>query len=146
MVVHGMHQFVVRLPKITIMIMLQYAHTEGCPWDEMTCDEIVKNGNFDMLQYVRNNGCPWHISKVCTIAATHGHLTVLQYLHENGCSWDATTCTMAAKNGHLDVLQYAFNNGCPTISIPYTYKHDNVDEWIRSERKQNRAMNIKPRI
>ena len=37
--------------------ILQYAHERGCPWDEMTVIEAIRNGHFDCVQYALDNRC-----------------------------------------------------------------------------------------
>jgi len=64
------------------------------------------------LQWARSNGCPWD-ERTCACAARNGHLEVLQWSRANGCPWDWRTCDDAARNGHLEVLQWARANGCP---------------------------------
>ena len=91
---------------------LQYAHENGCEWDEWTCTYAAKNGHLDCLVYAHDNGCRWD-EWACIYAAEYGHLDCLEYAHINGCEWDKWTCTHAVKNGHLECLQYAHENGCP---------------------------------
>ena len=38
--------------------MLKYAHENGCPWDERTCESAADYGHLDVLKYARENGCP----------------------------------------------------------------------------------------
>ena len=77
---------------------MQYAHENGCPWNEQTCSDVAKNGHLNILQYAHENGCPWD-ELTCTNAAKNGHLHILQYAHENGCPWSKLTCTYAARFG-----------------------------------------------
>ena len=39
--------------------VLRWLRYIGCPWDERTCHEAVKAGEYDVLVYARENGCPW---------------------------------------------------------------------------------------
>ena len=36
--------------------MLQWAHENGCPWDEMTCAVAAKGGHLEVLQWEHANG------------------------------------------------------------------------------------------
>ena len=106
----------IQKPEFTVSIY-QWIHTEwarsnDCPWDRMTCAFAAKNGHLDVLQWARANGCPWD-ELTCVYAAENGHLDGLQWARANGCEWDYRTCSRAAKYGHLSVLQWARENGCP---------------------------------
>ena len=91
---------------------LKYLHANGCPWDQRTCANAARRGNLTCLQYAHTNGCPWD-KGTCRWAAAEGHLTCLEYAHTNGCPWDWCTCWKAAGGGHLACLEYAHTNGCP---------------------------------
>ena len=93
---------------------LKYAHENGCPWDESTCEAATEGGHLECLKYAHENGCPWDES-ACEAAARCGHLECLKYAHENGCPWDEWVCHEAAKGGHLECLKYAHENRCPTL-------------------------------
>ena len=93
---------------------LKYAHENGCPWDEDTCEAATEDGHLGCLKYAHENGCPWDES-ACEAAARCGHLECLKYAHENGCPWDEWVCHEAAKGGHLECLKYAHENRCPTL-------------------------------
>ena len=91
----------------------------------------------DVLKYAHENGCPWD-EGTCEWAAMGGHLDVLKYLHDNGCPWDEDTCLMAAEGGHLHVLQWARENGCPWSKVEcyrmaYRMDSDEMKAWIRSQ-------------
>ena len=85
------------------LVMLQYLHEKGCPWDEDTCTGAARGGHLDCLKYACENGCPWN-ARVCSNVAGGGHLEFLKYLHEKGCPWNEDTCSSAAQNGHLECL------------------------------------------
>jgi len=91
---------------------LKYAHENGCPWDERTCNFAARYGQLDCLKYAHENGCPWD-RWTCSNAAVDGQLECLKYAHENGCPWDERTCNFAARYGQLECLKYAHENGCP---------------------------------
>jgi hypothetical protein len=38
--------------------VLQWARTNGCPWDEGTCTNAALHGHLEVLQWARSNGCP----------------------------------------------------------------------------------------
>ena len=99
------------------LAVVQWAHEQGCTWDEETCWLAAKGGHVDVLQWAREHGCPWDLKACCRVGVESGHLNVLQYVHR--CEWsgrlwcDGNTCTIAAKGGHLDVLKYLHESGCP---------------------------------
>ena len=37
---------------------LKYAHENGCPWDEETCEEAAKYGHLECLKYACARKCP----------------------------------------------------------------------------------------
>jgi len=39
--------------------VVQWAHANGCPWDEQTCARAAGGGRLAVLQWARANGCPW---------------------------------------------------------------------------------------
>ena len=79
---------------------------------ERFCEEMALSGNLVMLQYLHEKGCPWD-KRTCLEAAGGGHLECLKYAHEEGCPWDVETCRVAAENGHLECLKYLHEKGCP---------------------------------
>jgi hypothetical protein len=88
------------------LALLQWARSNGCPWDEQACASAARRGHLGVLQWARANGCPWD-EWTCADAAEGGHLAVLQWARTNGCLWDEWTCAEAAEGGHLAVLQWA---------------------------------------
>jgi hypothetical protein len=97
--------------------------------------QFAANGWLGVLQWARTNGCPWN-EATCAGAAEGGHLEVLQWARVNGCPWDESTCAHAALGGHLDVLQWAQTNGCPCADMAFFYAtvgdHPEVLEWARA--------------
>ncbi len=79
---------------------------------DILCAYAAKSGHLEILQWARSQGCPWD-RWTCTYAAEGGHLEVLQWAHSQGCPWDVHTCAWAAQSGHLAVLQWARSQGCP---------------------------------
>ena len=43
---------------ITSVTLLQWARSNGCPWDEETCEAAARGGHLDVLKWARANGCP----------------------------------------------------------------------------------------
>ena len=86
------------------LVMLQYLHEKGCPWDKRTCSSALANGQFECLKYSHEKGCPWD-ERTCTYAARKGHLECLKYAHEKGCPWDKRTCSSALENGQFECLK-----------------------------------------
>jgi hypothetical protein len=102
--------------------VLQWARTQKCPWNSLTCFYIAKRGLLEVLQWARKEGCPWD-SWVCTVAASEGHLNVLRWAHENGCPFTSEACFWAAENGQLDALQWLHEHGCPwNKQVSWTWK------------------------
>jgi hypothetical protein len=83
-----------------LLMCLEYAHENGCRWDELVCYNAANKGHLDCLKYAHENGCPWD-EYTCSNAAHGGHLDCLKYGHENGCPWNEETCYRAAEGGHL---------------------------------------------
>jgi hypothetical protein len=77
-----------------------------------TCSSAAKNGHLVVLQWLHANGCPWNES-TCMYAAYGGHLAVLQWARANGCPWDWRVAFWAARNGHTALLDWVRANGCP---------------------------------
>jgi len=73
---------------------------------------VTLNGFIFLLQWARSQGAPWDES-TCADAARHGHLNVLQWARSEGAPWDESTCAEAAYSGHLHVLQWARSQGAP---------------------------------
>jgi hypothetical protein len=106
------------------ILVLKYAHENGCDWDVSITCSAAENGQLECLKYLHENGCPWN-EYTTPAAAENGHLDCLKYAHENGCPWDEYTTRAAAENGHLDCLKYAYENGCPLYDIAIEYAAQN---------------------
>ncbi len=104
--------FAAKLAREGHLKVIQWARSQGCPWNSLTCDYAAEGGHMEVLQWVRSQGCPWD-AKTCANAAAGGHLEVLQWARSQGCPWDVQTCASAASGGHLEVLQWARSQGCP---------------------------------
>ena len=65
-----------------------------------------------MLQWARSEGRPWD-ERTCAKAAMNGHLEILQWARANECPWNGTTCAEAFTNGQIAVYLWALKNGCP---------------------------------
>ena len=48
--------------------LLQWVHTNGCPWDERTCSMAVCDGHLEVLKWARANGFPWNKSRQPVVA------------------------------------------------------------------------------
>ena len=94
------------------VLLLKYAHENGCKLDKYTSSNALNNGHLECLKYLHENGCPWP-ENACSNASLNGHLECLKYAHENGCPWNDNVTSNAAENGHLECLKYAHENGCP---------------------------------
>ena len=66
--------------------LLQWAHANGCPWDESTCMWAARTGRLKVLQWARANGCPWDES-ICRLEASQNrHLKVVEWIVANNSS------------------------------------------------------------
>ena len=54
----GMNILVLNAAEYGHLECLQYAHENGCPWDEWTCSEAAENGHLECLKYAHEFGCP----------------------------------------------------------------------------------------
>ncbi len=116
--------------------VLQWARSQGCPWDEWTCAYAAQGGHLEVLKWLRAQGCPWN-KWTCTKAAHGGHLEVLQWAHSQGCPWNEYTYYYASLRGHLEVLQWAHSQGCPwdedTCAKAAAGGHLEVLQWATSQ-------------
>ncbi len=114
--------------------VLQWARSQGCPWNKQICSKAARGGHLEVLQWARSQGCPWD-GWTCAGAARGGHLEVLQWARSQGCPWNEWTCTNAARKGHLEVLQWARGQGCPwnedTCTNAARGGHLEVLQWAR---------------
>ncbi|CAB9510828.1 ankyrin repeat protein [Seminavis robusta] len=63
------------------------------------CTAIAKIGNIMVMQWAHQQGFPWN-ERTCSGAAAAGHLEIFKWARENGCPWDVQTCASAAEGGH----------------------------------------------
>lgn len=114
--------------------ILEWAHKNGCQWNEMTCAYAAYGGNIDILKWLRMNDCPWN-EITCAKAALGGNFDILKWARKNGCRWDEMTCTFAAAKGCLEILQWARENGCPwnaaTCNAAAYNGHSEIVIWAR---------------
>ncbi len=99
--------------------VLQWARSQGCPWDEWTCACAALGGHLEVLQWLRSQACPWN-KQTCVNAAFRGHLEMLQWARAQGCPWDEWTCAAAALGGRFEVLQWLRSQGCPEQHVSVT--------------------------
>ncbi|ELR11103.1 uncharacterized protein ACA1_351310 [Acanthamoeba castellanii str. Neff] len=141
-------EFCARLAAEGRLAVLEWARTNGCPWDYRTCASAARRGDLALLQRLRADGCPWDKSTTSAAAAA-GQLDVLKWALANGCLLAepmicnetaaagqlAWTCAKAAQGGHLELLQWARANGCPwdqmTCALAAEGGHMEVLQWAR---------------
>ena len=71
-----------------------------------TCAVAAQKGHLEVLQWAHTNGCPWD-KETCRLAAMGGHLEVLLWLRANDCPWNKQQCMLFATEGqHLDVMAW----------------------------------------
>jgi hypothetical protein len=73
------------------------------------CSYAAHCGNREVLEWLHSTGCTWN-DVTCAMAAGGGHLEVLQWARKHGCPWNWLTPTWAAYGGHLEVLQWVREN------------------------------------
>ena len=61
--------------------MLQWARTNGCPWNKWTCAAAAEGGHLEVLQWLRANGCPWNWVTCINVATD----AIKQWAIANGC-------------------------------------------------------------
>jgi hypothetical protein len=95
-----------------LILLLQYLHEHGCPWDIKTCVEAAKTQHLDCLLYALRNGCS--SEQLCSVLAYHDQLEGLKAARECGAQWTTDTCRRAIQGGSVRCLTYALTNGAPT--------------------------------
>jgi hypothetical protein len=60
--------------------VLQWAHGNGCPWDEKTCRNAAIVAQLEVLRWARQNGCPWS-----ELIWDYADPRCRAYLIEHGC-------------------------------------------------------------
>jgi hypothetical protein len=121
--------------------VLQFLHTQDCPWDRSVRDAAAAAGAYEVLRWLREQGCDWNEfgilsqaassgnvemtawvkqqpgvecdDEVMFTAAVEGHTAMCEFLHAEQCPWDGTVCDGAARHGHVDTLRWLQDNGCP---------------------------------
>jgi hypothetical protein len=118
--------------------VIEWARTNGCPWDASACAGAAKGGHLGLLQWLRRSGCPWDVlaygwamarghtqiadwlidnkcpAKINDLwkpAICGGHIEIVGWLLEHGHSWPRGSCRFAARSGRLDLLQRARSEG-----------------------------------
>src|SRR5689334_10696245 len=51
------------------------------------CNLAAAEGNLNLIEWARTNGCPWN-EDTCACAAEGGHLEVLKWAIANRCHWN----------------------------------------------------------
>ena len=96
-----------------LLSLFQWARKLGIPWNEDTCANAAKGGQFDVLKWAKEKqrDGDWN-SHICANAAKGGQLDILMWVAEYGYKMDKKTCVNAVKEGHLEVLKWARENRC----------------------------------
>jgi len=68
---------------------LKYLHENGCPWNNVCCEQASNNGDLEVLKYLHENGYTWNEN------SGTNKIEVLKYLHEY--PWER--CEYASENG-----------------------------------------------
>lgn len=111
---------------------LEWAHENGCSWDNNICEIAAKRGCLDVIKHANDNG--YQLSKAtCFYAVEGGQLEVFQWCHGNDFFWIATICNIAASGGYLEILKWAHANGYPLGEYTCLYAEENghfeVVQW-----------------
>lgn len=61
-------------------MVLQWLHSQGCPWNVGVSLAVAKLGHLEMLRWVAEAGCPIN-RNVVSAAAIAGQPKVLEWLH-----------------------------------------------------------------
>ena len=117
---------------------LQFAHENGCPWDDHTTRLAVMH--YPCLTYAISHGCVcdaklaevafqarhdqsgFYIIQHCknvnntiyTYAAKNGRMAILEACVRAKIPWHKDTCAVAAAAGHMECLKFAVANGAAT--------------------------------
>jgi hypothetical protein len=97
------------------LTMLQWLHSVGCPWDEMTFpwngetwEDAARRGNLEMFKWLCSVGCTWDEYTIEAVLE-NGDLAFLQWLHsEGGLELDDSIFTWVASLGNLEMLQWLY--------------------------------------
>jgi hypothetical protein len=83
---------------LVLLCCFTYINFNGCLWDASTCAaNLAANGHLEGLQWAHSNGCEFN-NITCENAATNGNLEMLRWLlQEVGCSWRPRECYMCAR-------------------------------------------------
>ena len=65
------------------MEVLKWLRSEGCPWDEETCEMAAEGGHLEVLKWLRSEGCPWDAGTWDAAKES-----TREWLRENGCPQD----------------------------------------------------------
>jgi len=87
--------------------ILQWAHSNNCPYDSWTCEFATLGGHVDVLHWLRNNNCAMNYTLCSAIAAEKGHVDILKWMQNTtGHPIDSQVCERAAKYGQISVLEW----------------------------------------
>ena len=115
------------------LALLEYLHSQGCPWDERTSVAAASHPTAACLRFVHQQGCPWSHDTVLA-AASQGAAQCLQYAIQQGCPYDAAVVVAAAvKLPSAECLHVLHRAGVIhwTVPITYTLSHMLRPAWAR---------------
>lgn len=121
--------------------MLQYARSNGCPWDYQVHSCAALNNSTEILEYAAENKCPWH-DRTLLEATKQGSLDAVKLAHKLGCPLPASFLVTAARNGHLAMVEWACSLAPPhpcnedVCSAAAEGNHLHVLKWLRMESKK----------
>jgi len=55
-----------------------------CPTGKLTTGYLADQGHLELLQWARSQGCPWD-RWICARAAGNGRLDIIKWAREQGC-------------------------------------------------------------
>eukprot|EP00611_Tribonema_gayanum_P002390 TRINITY_DN11769_c0_g1_i1.p2 TRINITY_DN11769_c0_g1~~TRINITY_DN11769_c0_g1_i1.p2 ORF type:complete len:211 (+),score=36.46 TRINITY_DN11769_c0_g1_i1:578-1210(+) len=103
--------------------VLEWARSQGAPWDEWTCWRAAHHGQLKALLWLRDNGAPWPATTLCQAALRGGQLDLLHWARAHDCPWgtrDISSAVQPSVNGFsgpvdriLACVEWALADGCP---------------------------------
>jgi hypothetical protein len=93
--------------KVGHLEMVQYLHSQRCPWDTSVCAAAAAGDHREVLMWLKDNGYAWTDS-VSNAAAYAGNANLLRWLIDAGCAWkDEAIIKGALHSNNIEILHYA---------------------------------------
>ena len=95
------------------MIMLEWLHKNGCPFDETLCASAAYDLHY--LQWAREIGAPWDVETLITAAIYHA-TDVLKWARESDCPWNEKLIEKAVDSYAWHSVRWLLDNNYPWIT------------------------------